>query len=310
MNRSSSPALFVWLSCAAILLPACSTTHGSAPQPTSPTAPAAASPTSTRPVPAPPVSSEQASQRSSPTSALSAPSTRELAESATVSTSTSAPTPSLSTSASPAAGPALSLVVFGDSWGYGAHCNGCTPWPKLLPSDYESSVGINVALTDLTENGGDSASLVAELKNDPEYRDAIAGADIVIFNMGLNDLEKSVQPAELTDMWTANLDEMVDVVDELRDGKPTAVRMVGVSNEYLTDAGLQGAVGKSGPVIMGAFNKVSCTVAVDHHGKCVDLRPILNGPAGKQPADPNSQKSMDAVSAAIVAVGLDELGVK
>ena len=227
------------------------------------------------------------------------------------STSANASSPSLSPSASPAAGgAALSLVVFGDSWGYGAHCNGCTPWPELLPSDYESSSGVDVALTDLTENGGNSALLLDELKNKPAYRDAIAGADIVAFNQGVNDLDKTLDPAELTDMWTTNLDGMLDVVDELRQGQPTAVRMVGVSNEYLSDVGLKGAVGKNGPVIFESFNNVSCTVAADHGGQCIDLRPVLNGPDGQQPADVNTQEAMKAVSAAIAAVGLEELRVK
>ncbi len=216
----------------------------------------------------------------------------------------------LSASANAAAGEALSLVVLGDSWGYGAHCGGCTPWPKLLPADYESSLGVAVVLTDLTENGGDSASLVEELKSNPVYRDTIASADVVVFNMGANDLEKTLDPAELTDMWTTNLDRMLDVVQELRDGQPTAVRMVGVSNEYLSDEGLRLKVGESGSVIMAAFNEVSCAVAADHGGQCVDLRPILNGSEGNQPADVNTQESMDSVSAAIVAVGLAELSVK
>lgn len=221
----------------------------------------------------------------------------------------SAPAPSLSASSSPADNSALSLVVFGDSWGYGAHCHGCTPWPKLLAADYRSSLGVDVTLTDLSENGGNSALLVDELKNKPAYRDAIASADIVAFNQGINDLDKTIDPAALTDMWTTNLDAMLDVVDELRNGQPTAVRMVGISNEYIDNAGLQG-LAKSGHVIFEAFNNVSCSVAADHGGQCVDLRPILNGPDGEQPANVNTQESMNAVSAAIAATGLAELHVQ
>lgn len=220
-----------------------------------------------------------------------------------------APAPSLSASSSPADNSALSLVVFGDSWGYGAHCHGCTPWPELLPADYKSSLGVDVTLTDLSENGGNSALLVDELKNRPAYRDAIASADIVAFNQGINDLDKTIDPAALTDMWTTNLEAMLDVVDELRNGQPTAVRMVGISNEYIDNAGLQG-LAKSGHVIFEAFNNVSCSVAADHGGQCVDLRPILNGPDGEQPANVNTQESMNAVSAAIAATGLAELHVQ
>jgi len=60
-------------------------------------------------------------------------------------------------------------VVFGDSWPYGAHCNGCTPWPKLLPPAYESALGTQVTLVDLTENGGTSGSLLEEFQTSDRY---------------------------------------------------------------------------------------------------------------------------------------------
>jgi hypothetical protein len=85
--------------------------------------------------------------------------------------------------------------------------------------------------------------------------------------------------------------------------------MVGISNEYIDNAGLQG-LAKSGHVIFGAFNDVSCSVAADHGGQCVDLRPILNGPDGEQPANVNTQESMNAVSTAIAGIGLAELHVQ
>lgn len=55
---------------------------------------------------------------------------------------------------SPAAAADVTVAVFGDSWGYGAHCGGCTPWPKLLDAGYESELGISVDVVDLVENGG------------------------------------------------------------------------------------------------------------------------------------------------------------
>ena len=215
-------------------------------------------------------------------------------------------TPSAPTEASRSA--ALSLVVFGDSWAHGAHCGGCTPWPILLPADYRAASQVEVTLTDLTENGGDSASFLDELKNNAEYRDAVASADVVVFNMGLNDLEKTADPEKLTDMWAKNLDAMLDIVDKLRAGQPTAVRMVGVSNEYLSDAGLRAGLGDSASKIFESFNQVSCAVAADHDGQCVDLRPVLNGKDGQEPTDPNSQESMIAVASAVAAKGLRELG--
>lgn len=86
--------------------------------------------------------------------------------------------------------------------------------------------------------------------------------------------------------------------------------MVGLSNEYLWDGGLRVALGKAAPDVMAAFNDASCAAASGHGGQCVDLRPVLNGPEMKTPANANTQESMDAVAAAVAALGLAELGVE
>jgi len=211
-----------------------------------------------------------------------------------------------SESATPGIRP-YSLVVFGDSWPYGAHCSGCTPWPKLLAPAYQSALGVQATLVDLTENGGTSGSLLEEFRTSDTYRDAITKADIVVINMGLNDLESSTDQAVLKKTWSKNLEALASTVDELRAKQPTALRMVGVSNEYLTDGGLTDALGGSDAAakIFATFNQVSCKVAEKHSGQCVDLRPVLNGPDGKTPADPNTQESMQRVADAIVAKGLN-----
>ena len=225
-----------------------------------------------------------------------------------------------------AAGPPdLTVVVFGDSWGYGAHCGGCTPWPKLLEAGYESQNSINVDVVDLVENGGTTDSLLADFREDARYREAIAAADVVIINQGVNDFDQFGDVfqsyatgmcggsdgmgclGELTDHWRQNLDGFATEVETLREGQPTALRLVGVSNEFYTDPGLKFLGKEMGTRTFASFNDVSCEVAAAHGGQCVDLRPVLNGPAGDQPADPNTQDAMQAVADAIVAVGLAEL---
>ena len=118
-----------------------------------------------------------------------------------------------------------------------------------------------------------------------------------------------MDPDVLRQRWSDDFDRLLDIVAELRDGAPTAVRMVGLSNEYLTDGGLRAALGKNAPSVIASFNEVSCTAASGHGGQCIDLRPVLNGPDLKTPADGNTQESMDAVADSIAAVGLAELGV-
>ena len=236
------------------------------------------------------------------------------------------PTTGASASDPPTAAADLTVAVFGDSWGYGAHCGGCTPWPKLLEAGYESEFGASVDVVNLLENGGNTDVLLKEFREDADYRAAIADADVVIINQGVNDIDQFMDVFDsaskgtcggpdglaclsaLTDHWRQNLDAFATEVATLRHGQPTALRLVGVSNEYLSDPGLSFMGEEMAAATFGGFNEVSCEVAAAHGGACVDLRPVLNGPAGDQPQDANTQDSMQAVADAIVAAGLAELG--
>ena len=176
--------------------------------------------------------------------------------------------------------------------------------------------------------GGNTDTLLNDLRTNSDYRDAVAAADVVVFNQGVNDFDQFDESvfalardgkcggadglaclSDLTDHWRHNLDGFAAVVKRLRGHKPTAIRFVGVSNEYLTDPGL--TFGLGGPdtaeAVFAAFNHISCAVAANHDGACVDLRPVLNGPGLDVGADPNSDESMQAVADAIVALGLPEL---
>ena len=243
--------------------------------------------------------------------------------------SPSASASSAATSASP--GPHLTMAYFTDSWGAGSHCSGCTPWPRELAPAYESSYGVQMTSLDFANPAGSNTDLLLKsLKTDKKYRDAVAAADVVVFNHGLNDFDQFDKAVfvpmrnghcggddglaclkKLTDHWTHNLAGYAAVVKDLRGDKPTAVRFVGISNEYLSDPTPKLILGgaKNAQAVFGGFNDVSCAVAEDHGGMCVDLRPVLNGPTLDVAADPNSPESMKAVADAVVALGLPELGV-
>ena len=54
---------------------------------------------------------------------------------------TSYPSASPSAAAVSSSGPSWTYVAFGDSWPYGAHCNGCTPFPVLYAKGLAATTG-------------------------------------------------------------------------------------------------------------------------------------------------------------------------
>jgi lysophospholipase L1-like esterase len=231
------------------------------------------------------------------------------------------PTPApLATSA------AWNYAVFGDSWPHGSHCNGCKPFPTLYADGIKEKTGHPVTFEDLTINGGDSGSLLKDLQTQDAARQAAAGADIIVISTGGNDLEEPFYAWQtgtcggkdkLSCFRTTatkvgrNFDQLLAAVQTLRSGKPTAVRVLTNSNEFLSDPGLISAFGanaaKDGAIITALMHDAECAAAAKNHVRCIDLRPILNGPKYDQPQDVNTQTAMQHVAEALVAAGLSEL---
>src|ERR671912_2184721 len=83
-----------------------------------------------------------------------------------------APTVTASSAPGPVGGP-VTLLALGDSWPYGAHCNGCTPFPQLYAQGLKTELSREVTLLNLVTNGGTSNSLRQSLASDPSYGDAV-----------------------------------------------------------------------------------------------------------------------------------------
>jgi hypothetical protein len=224
-------------------------------------------------------------------------------------------------------GPSWTLVVFGDSWPNGGHCNGCNPWPGLLADGLATTTGRHIQFVNRTTGGGTAQELLQTFKSSESIRATIADADIIVISIGDNDYEPAFNAyvagscggldqldcfRALSDTLRVLWDGLLTEIDGLRGGKPTAVRMVTTANEYLTDPGLIDVFGPEfgktgGVVITTMMRDTECQVADAHHARCVDLGLALNGPDRLVPVDTNTQESMQLVADTILATGLAEL---
>jgi hypothetical protein len=223
--------------------------------------------------------------------------------------------------------PSWTLVAFGDSWPYGAHCHGCRPFPRLYADGLAATTAHHIEFVNLTTNGGTSQSLLASIQSSPEIRQAVASADIIIISTGMNDLEPAGKLyvdghcggldqldclREAANAWRISFGGMLTEINALRRGHSTAIRLVSNSNEFLSDAELIQIFGPSfglgaGASITDMHHDILNEVATRHGAICVDLRPVLNGASHQTPRDVNSQEAMQAVADALLASGHREL---
>jgi lysophospholipase L1-like esterase len=155
-------------------------------------------------------------------------------------------------------------------------------------------------------------------------RDAIAGADIVLVNVGFNDTPWNrlddpcgasnytatvIRWDEITPSCTARvvgeykqtLDEIFTQIDELRGcwtpkgelttcsergGRDTALRIATVYNDWIGYGDAPTAALAPSKLADEMFVDAQCWVVVMHGGRCADLFHVLNGPKGTQDAGP------------------------
>lgn len=239
----------------------------------------------------------------------------------------SAPAPAASVAASTQ--PAIDYVAFGDSWPYGAHCP-CTPFPVLIAEGLEAELGAPVGFVNRTTNGGTSADLLADFRSNESVRDDIGEAELIVVSTGANDLEPAFEAygrgecggadeldcfRAVAEEWRVNFDGMLAEIEELRAGKPTAVRILTNANEFLADPMLLRAFGPEfgvggGAAITAMHHDALCAAAAAHGATCIDLRPVLNGPDFSTPQNVNTHDAMQRVADAVIAAGLVELDVE
>lgn len=225
----------------------------------------------------------------------------------------------------PTPSPAFSFVAFGDSWPYGAHCGGCVPFPQLIADHLEGEVDGGIDFNNFTTNGGTTADLLRMIQEDPSAREAVAAAELIVISTGANDMEdafNSWSPTRscggsdgldcfrvVAEGWRSGFEAILSEINAIHTNNPVAIRVLTNSNEFLADPGLIAAFGADfgatgGAAITALHHDALCEAAEAHGALCIDLRPVLNGPALTTPQDVNTQAAMQAVADAVLAAGL------
>jgi hypothetical protein len=237
--------------------------------------------------------------------------------------------PAAGTSAAPEA---LTLVALGDSWPEGAHCGYCKTFAGRYADGLRTLARRPVDFVDLTGEsqpffqtaGGGTASLLSALRQESSFRQQVASGDVIMIATGPNELGRAFDPYAhghcgegfacvqlLEGFWLRNFDAILDEIDRIRGTRPTAIRLVGAANFFVSDPsatkGLPPDAMEFGAKVFEALNAAECEAARSHDAICVDVRPVLNGPTLKEPVDENSPASMQAVADALVATGIPEL---
>ena len=231
--------------------------------------------------------------------------------------------------------PTWTLVALGDSWPEGAHCGYCRTFAGRYADGVESRSGRSIKFKDLTgaaepyweTMGGGTEGLLKALRSDQAFRDEVATGDIILIAHGPNEGSRVDLPykpeacggsdglaciRELGRFWYRNFDAILDEIELLRGGKPTAIRLVNAANVFVADPAAAKGMGKGFATGVGAqmFRELTnavCKNADEHGAICVDVGPILTGPNQDQAVDENSPASMQAVADALLATGLPEL---
>jgi hypothetical protein len=226
----------------------------------------------------------------------------------------------------------LHVVMLGDSWSEGAHCGGCRPFPDRYADGLADLTDRSIDFRNFSgARATDTAILLDTVRSNEEVRSALSLADVVAIATGPNEAGDAWTAAAagtcggddgldciraLGDLWTTNLDAAVTEIEVLRAGRPTAIRLLSADNPFFSvptfheEFGLPADFGASGGALtFELLTSAACDIAERHGGACIDVRPILNGPAMNEVVDVETDANHQAVADAMLAAGLPELGV-
>jgi lysophospholipase L1-like esterase len=206
---------------------------------------------------------------------------------------TARPTTPLPAVATSAAKPPLRVVGLGDSVPAADTC-GCAGFLEQLVPGLQDTTGRDVALRNDATSGWTTQDVLDDLAGGHTHADLVAGADLVVVEIGANDFDlsrlsdTSCTPAGTTPCFRATLaalrSGLTSVVDRVRALSPGArVALLGYWN-----VGVDGSVGRSlgstyvasSDVLTRAVNHVVLGVAKDTGATYVDAYTPLKGASG------------------------------
>ena len=195
----------------------------------------------------------------------------------------------------------LSIVALGDSETTGSGDETGKGWVQRYADLLHERLGVEVTVQNLAVNGKTSDMLVADLRDDEITREAVAGAQVVLFGIGGADLnagddrfaageckaEECYRPG--LKAFERNLADAVAAVKEIRGSNTTVLRSITQPNvltgaEDVIPPFLKRISTRIGTFQARTANKAICRVMADAGGRCIDVLKAFNGPSGRENA--------------------------
>jgi lysophospholipase L1-like esterase len=216
-------------------------------------------------------------------------------ESSVPTSSSSAPSSTTAGSASPGV-PALRVVGLGDSYMTAQNSKGQS-FLNLYAEELQKTLGRPVDVTSLARNDGTTANVWENLTSNADYRVTIADADVIVISVGGNDSDPfGIYPKgtcapnrtlkaclrTYAPHFAANYNAILAAVTALREGKPTAIRVMSADNPFVgwSEAPTPTFGTDFYAQVAEAETAAACAAARKHGAKCVDFLHIFNGKDG------------------------------
>lgn len=221
----------------------------------------------------------------------------------------------------------LTVAVLGDSVPAASACN-CVGFADLYSRQIAAKTQMAVKVVNLGTPGQTSSGLLASLAPGTLAARVVAGADIITITIGANDFAYddyvSGSCADLTcysgqlERMRAGVDAVLDRIEVLRAGRPTAVRVTGYWNVW-KDGAVGRAEGKQysdlSDTLTREVNAALSASASGHNARFVDLFSSFRGIDGTDDdtsllaadGDHPDSEGHQLITQALLATGLSPL---
>jgi lysophospholipase L1-like esterase len=222
----------------------------------------------------------------------------------------------------------VGYVALGDSLATGAGAS--TSYVERYAERVRHATGAEVVVTNLAADGWTTADLLAALRDDPRFRDAVAGADLLTWDIGGNDLlavrsrlvagecagDRAPEClAEVVADFRGAWDEVVAEVADLR-ADHAALRSMDLYHPFVALERALGLATLTGPVLADVNEHIHESGRVHGFG-VAGVHEAFNGPDGTE--DPvgaglisddrlhPSDRGHEVMAEALDALGYDDL---